>query len=266
MGAALVALTAASAGANTRPWAPADPRLLTRWAKLVGPEHAHPEHPRPGLTARHNNTCVHRPVLPHARRGRTGVLMLTAACNFPSWPSGNWELPLCPLVTHTAARTPTPLDLATARPTNGSGCHADLYRAGAASWQSLNGLWEADSTPANLSNVPFAPAVSSSRPPRGQPAGTGCFASAGWSCTMWWRPAQQSQRGSTMPCGCVRARVVPLPLPRLSQTRFSSPFRSSRRCRACASSRSTVTCGTGGRCPCPATPRQLWRLGQHACS
>ena len=78
--AVLHTLVAASSGGSAQPWAPANPQLLTQWAKLVGPDHAHPEHPRP-----------------------------------------------------------------------------DLHR-GEGSWQSLNGLWEADSSPADLSTPPFAPA------------------------------------------------------------------------------------------------------------
>ena len=62
---------------GTRGWAPASPQLLTEWAKLVNPDHAHPEHPRP-----------------------------------------------------------------------------DAWREGA-SWQSLNGLWEADASPKDLSSPPF---------------------------------------------------------------------------------------------------------------
>ena len=40
-------------GAASKPWAPASPRLLTRWASKVGPTHAHPEHPRPGQLVVH---------------------------------------------------------------------------------------------------------------------------------------------------------------------------------------------------------------------
>lgn len=64
-------------------WAPANVRLLTRWASLVSPSHAHPEHPRPD-----------------------------------KWRSGDGG-------------------------------------ASSSSWKSLNGIWEADPSPKDLSTPPF---------------------------------------------------------------------------------------------------------------
>ena len=45
----LLASTLVQTSSSFPPWKPASPQLLTQWASLVSPTHAHPEHPRPDL-------------------------------------------------------------------------------------------------------------------------------------------------------------------------------------------------------------------------